>query len=44
MTERVAFNQDSRDMLKEVVDFCDFEAETLAMIKLVKVLKNEIME
>ncbi len=30
-------------MLKEVVDFCDFEAETLAMMKLVKVLKKEIM-
>ena len=39
----LVFNQGSRDMLKEVVDFCDFEAETLAMMKLVKVLKKEIM-
>ena len=40
----LVFNQGLKDMLKEAVDFRDFEAEALTMIKLVKVLRKEMME
>ncbi len=32
------------DMLKEVVDFSDFETEALTMMKLVNVLRKKIIE
>ncbi len=40
----LVFNRSLKDMLKEAVDYRDFEAEALTMMKLVKVLRKEMME